>query len=433
MIYLASNGNREIKLCFDWFIDIIGNSEWERRKNNAKSFSDKVEGYRDYSALLSNRFIPKYDIAGWYLYQIFCFLDNPLKYDLAQGGRIIPIFKRIGQDINGIKKLKFVEERLKRALSETSQEIDSCLFEILVANAYQKCGWNEVIFLPENTTHKTCYILAKRSKYELYIECKRKSKISDYSARERQKWLKLFKPISDFLKNEEKSIILEITFHEEIHKLPSDYLEKVLLPKIPLSVSGILVDNNICTIKARKPYFDRLKKHLFNYKVRRDSPLLLYLLFGYNQYHKGITYGVYCKLDVQFPNYINYLRWGYAAIWYCDSENALFKKASDIKKQFAEAVNQLPSNLPASVHFGIEVYDGELVELIRFKKIIYTLFNFDTKKRDVQWLYFHMFRFTVPPDKNWEVFEDCIYFSKSTSSNNYLLDEKVLIAEEKVL
>jgi hypothetical protein len=428
---MAGIDDREIKSSFDWFVQLLGEEEWKKRKQRAMSFYDEIRREPSYSTIQKS-FIPTSDISGWYLYLVFCYLYDTSRYDLPQGGRVVPLFKRIGRDINGIKKIKGIEERLRRALSVASQEIDSCLFEILVANVYMRNGWNDIAFLPEKPPHKTADILAKKKGSELYIECKRKSKISDYSVEEKRRWLALFKPVSSFLKEKRKSIILDITFHEELCKLPSDYLEKVLLPKISLSIPGVLIDNEICTIRAREVYLQRLKEHLEKYSVRLDGPLLPHLLFGYGEFYKGITYGIYTKPHPIQPNYIDEVEWGYAAIWHCDSEKAIFKKARSIKDQFSSAIDQLPKGLPSSVHFGIEVYDGELVEALRFKRIISDLYNFDAKGKDAQYLYFHMLAFTVPPDANWDVHEDCIFFRKPGATPDYLLEDQFLLADEEL-
>ena len=364
------------------------------------------------------------------MYLVYSYLYDMPTYDLAQGARVIPVFKRIGRDIHYIKQIKDVETRLRRALAKASREIDSCLFEILIANSYKKNGWEEVAFVSEESSKKTCDFYARKPGHEIYVECKRKSKLSDYSIKEKAKWLNLFEPVASCLRNEKKSIVLEIIFHEELTKLPNDYLAKVLLPKIPLLIPGVLVDDKICTIHVRNTQLSKTSEHLKKNYVRLDGPLLYHLLFDYTDYYKGITSGIYMRPHSMMPNYVDDIEWGYAAIWNCDSAEALFKKARSIKDLLYDAVEQMPNGRRSSVHLGMESYDGEQVEEVRLKRILSDVNNLYTEGK-VDFLYLHFLAFTVPVDGNWDVREDCIILKKPLASVDYLLKDRLVIAEEE--
>ncbi len=128
----------------------------------------------------------KDDQIGWYLYLVEMYLKQPHKYEFFQGARVIPIFKRFGQDFEMLMQIEGIRKKVKNLIKVRKSEADAMLFEILTALVWVRNGWN-VSFLEESKTGKMPDLYAKKDDREFYIECKRQMKTSDYTYRETKK------------------------------------------------------------------------------------------------------------------------------------------------------------------------------------------------------------------------------------------------------
>jgi hypothetical protein len=116
-------------------------------------------------------------------------------------------------------------------------------------------------------------------------------------------------------------------------------------------------------------------------------------------------------------------------LWSCDAPEALRAKAQHFKRQLVEAVDQLPSGMPSAFHLGFEAYDGEGVEMIRYKRLKDEMMaGFDPRDKHLEAVYCHLFGFESTPTENWAVNETCSYWIRNPSSTAYLLEPILLLA-----
>lgn len=106
--------------------------------------------------------------------------------------------------------------------------------------------------------------------------------------------------------------------------------------------------------------------------------------------------------------YVENIRWAAGAYWHCDAERAYEKKARDIRRHLADAVEQLPASGHGVIHVGLETFDGELVEAERFLRILNTATRFNPNGKDLRWIYCHLYEAYAPPDREW-YFDETIY------------------------
>ena len=98
---------------------------------------------------------------AWYLYLVDTALRDPLKYEPIQGARVLPIFKRLGTDLDLLKRIGGVDERVQRLLGGERAQLDGGLFELLVALLWKRTGYPIVEFIPERPPGKSPDILAR--------------------------------------------------------------------------------------------------------------------------------------------------------------------------------------------------------------------------------------------------------------------------------
>jgi len=101
-----------------------------------------------------------------------------------------------------------------------------------------------------------------------------------------------------------------------------------------------------------------------------------------------------------------------------------------MKNELAEAIEQFPLSKPGALHWGIELYDGEMVGREMYSKTLDTVKNFDMRQKDVRWIYAHIFEFWVPPEGQCEVEEKCHWYAKDDAAATEALNPCCLVVPE---
>lgn len=426
---MQNTNNPDLKRAFEWFLSFIKPDEWSSRKEAIEKHLEKIhtpqtslEKTKNYESISFHN-----DKIGWYLYLVEMILTEPEKYEPIQGARVVPIFERLGTNLEILQHIGGIEEKVKKILSFNTRNIpepDSALFEILVALLWKKNGWDSVSFIPEAPPEKRADIKAVSGDIEWFIECKRLNGSSEYSNKERKKWLKMWSYLRDYLIEKKMLVIFDIVFHVELDTLPDNFLVRELESKLPLLSSP-------CTIISDKQWevsfdtlnLDKAKKYLEKFHVKMPSNQLAELIAGrHHDYNRGFTHVVHGKTgrfgkEKVNNKYLTTMDFAACAIWHCDSDTSIRKKARNISKRLGDAVDQLPVNKNSVVHIGLETLDGVLVEEKRYKRIFDTVQKFDSDGKDLQWIYCHLFQSYAPPEQDWVIDETVYYFSQEDTIN----------------
>lgn len=432
----ANYEDPDISAAFEWIISFMSPGHWNSRKNKI------LMGTANY--LNSNPFeaseISKaqlvsidYDVIGWYLYLMDMLLNDITKYEPVHGSRVAPIFLRLGQELDTVKKITGIDSKVKRLLKNEKFQADSIFFEILTAVTWIKNGWC-VGFITEDTNGKSPDLLAEKEGEEWHIECKR-LKGSDYSSNERIKWLKMLSYISTALLAYD--IVLDVVFHVELDSLDDRFLEAELKGKLPfINGNGVIIANDIWDVSISFVDFDLIDKHLAKFLVKEFSPQVQYLIAGKKEFVNSFTCGLlgqYVNFDESTANsrYITQIDKAYGAYWRCDAQEAIDAKAKDIRRQLKSAAEQLPDGKNAAIHVGIETFDGADVEQQRFEKIFKTIGDFESGSKNLRRIYCNFLQSYAPPESCWVFDETSNWFSVDLDGENYPLRRKFLILPEE--
>jgi len=371
----------------------------------------------------------KEDQIGWYIYLMTCLTEEITKYEPYQGARIAPIFKRIGADLHLIKQIGGIEDKVKKMLKSGKNEADSGLFEILCALMWTRNGW-DVSFIPESS-QKTPELKAVKDGELWFIECKRFSQRSAYSIKEQNAWLAILSHVTQFLLMH--NLILEVTFHKEIHTLAETILLDLLLVRPEAANGNMKISNAEYTLKISKINIVQINKHLEKYHVKSGSPFLRELIGG-NPVSTGFSTGLFAKYGsfgpiAGFNQYIMHISNGYAVDWKCDAPEAIASKARDIFHHLKEANDQHATGVNAVIHIGIETLDGSEVEMERFEKILHTTAIFDKGSTGLNMVYCHFFQSYALPNVHFTLDETKVGFAEQSFKRN-LLEKTFLINTE---
>lgn len=400
--------DEDIITAYEWFKSYLSQSDWLKKKNAIESYLSKGLQPIDFSESIANGIciVIDDDRMGWYLYLVYTYIYERHKYEYFQGARILPIFKRLGKNIDFVKSIEGIDKKVRDLLRKRSSEADAILFEILTGLLWAVNGWN-VTILDENQgeSGKVPDFLMTKGDEQWQVECKRQSKTADYTYRETQKRLMLINEIKELLLD--NNILLDITFHVELKSLPDNYLKDLLVNIITgIDDSGSVISNTEVDIKISKIDTIKINKHLENYYVKNHSPQLLELIAGRAVDHSGFTSGVKGALfflgEGNVNNsYISEIVNVFGVQCYCDAEASIMAKARDVKKQIYSAIKQFDSKVGSIIHIGMETFDGPKVERARLEKIMDTMENFNTEDNSLCWIYYHYFQSYTRSDREW--------------------------------
>lgn len=426
--------DKDVKQSWKWFMSFISPASWQRRRTVIENrldvrFKDNEQSSK---SLTDGTLIAmKDDVIGWYLYLVDVLINEPHKYEYFQGARVIPLFKRMGANLEILKSINGIDKRVKDLLKKRRNEADALLFEILTALLWTMNGY-EVTFIDE-ANNKTPDLIARKDGREWQIECKRQSKTSNYTYKETEKRQKMLSHIRDILID--KGILLDINFHVELVDLPDTFLKDLLSSKINLAIPGKIVSNEQVDIDLTYVVMDRVKNHLAKYYVKHNSPMLNKLIGGKPVDNKAFSCGVlgdFFRVGEGDVNnlYVSDISKAFGVYWNCDAKEALWSKARDIKSQLRKAMNQFDPENTSVVHIGLETFDGPIVENIREDKIGHTIQDIDTSETCLEWVFCHFFQAYSPHDRDWVFDETVSKFPSHSEAESPLNITHLVIPEE---
>jgi hypothetical protein len=407
------NQDTDVLKSWTWFMSLLSDEEWQERKLaiEQKITIEEKTGepffeFLDKGTLL----VINDDQIGWYLYLVEMFLREPHKYEFFQGARVIPIFKRLGQDFDLLMNIPGIKKKVENLIWVRKSEADPMLFEILTALAWVRNGWL-VSFLKESKTGKMPDLFAKKADREFYIECKRQRKTSDYTYRETKKRQVMISYLNKKLLI--KNILLDIIFHVELESLDDTYLRDLLYDKLEsVKKTCKITDAGIVDIDVSFVDINGINGHLKKTWVKYQSPQLNLLIGRKAPDNMSFTAGIYGNFirvgdGVVNNQYVHKINRAYGVFWRCDAEESISAKARDIKKQLFSALEQFKPNQNVVVHIGMETFDGSEVELKRLLKITDTLGKIELNAKNLKWAYCHFFQSYSTPDEIW-VFDETV-------------------------
>lgn len=408
---MADLRDRDVEAAIRWFLDGLSPDEWEKRSAATHTYIQRFTDASELSKIsLSDeraRVAHFADWISWYLYlgEAYCSHD-PCRYDYSQGARVIPFLKGIGRNLEYLCAVKGVEDRRRVALLTKRNDPDSAIFELLVAASYVRNGWKRVEFLPEHCSQKSPDILADSGRRQLFVECKRLEKTSAYSTRERQKWLAMWEPLSEFLKQSKLPVVLEIMFHAELEGLPVGLLRDLLIPKLRFCLpEGTIVDNTELTVKMRCVDYEAIANRFKENRIAYGSPAFIFSLFGEFDCKAGYAQVVQLAGDSLHFSYADEVLFFAGAKWTCDSPSAAEKKARHVKRHLARGYEQIPLHSEGVVHIGIESVDSPTVRHLQSLKNSEVIREFHSGDKNAYWTYLHIFDPRMSPTCLWEFYE----------------------------
>jgi hypothetical protein len=382
----------------EWFKGFMTEAEWKsRRLAAAKRLYDAALGRLD--AGDKGRFFAEGDTLGWYLFLAEAFLDHVWNYEPTYGSRVVPVFAAIGRDLELLRQIDGLNDRVRRLVGPERRQPNGGLFELLVAAAYRRAG-GAVAFLPERPgrakTHDMDVSLHGRT---WAVECKR-METGNYGEQERARVRELWGPSAAGLSKEERSTFCNTSFKVTTNVVPNDYLTRKTHQWLASGLPSLLWDDEVSRGVIGDLDLDRLREVLIDNNVLVASSRIHELLTGRYVRHANYVQALRIK-PAHNPRYVDDCDLAVLLRWESLAPEAVDNKARDILRKLAEANSQLPNDRPGIVHVGFEAVEGDAVERARYQKILASTARFDPGAKHLEYVYCHYFVPESPPDQAW--------------------------------
>jgi hypothetical protein len=411
----------------------MGKEEWDRRFTNISNYHITLKTKpillnekpnKRGKTFISQQYLCQ-DLSMWYLYNIHNYIHNPSICDLGLIARTIPKVLRIAEALHLLKMQNGFKSKMDYLLREKCKEIENIFFEILVANLYLRNKAKNVDFLFAKSKKLADLLVSFNNNGELYIECKRKAKESEYARKERENWYTQYLPVQEYLKNNKISLVLKITFHNEINSYEDDFLYNIVLPYLKSTSIGILINTDQIRVEFYNPLFENIN----NGTIWKDySPSFTQELFGFNDDKYGITSCFLSKRESPLSDYIYDVIFACAGLWFCDSPEAIEKKSLSFKRYICEGIGQIPYDKNGVLHICYESYEGSMVEKLNFDRTYLDLTDLKVQNKKIHFVYIHNLRLMWPPNKNWDVEETVYPFSSDYTNYEYSIEVPHIVA-----
>lgn len=419
----------ELMLAVAWLKSFVPHRDMKRRLDAAKDFLVAArEKMRE--GVQVPLFDPA-DTAAWYILQAETFASDRAFWTPEGVMRAVPYLTRIGKELPLLLSVKDVEERGSRLMLAGRRQPDSGIYELLVALAYRRGGWNRVEFVPETPGRgRTPDLNVYRPRSKWAVECKRLVP-SPYAAREKVRGSKLAEAIHTLSLEAGESFIVEVAYKVELAEVPDEYLVAHVQSAVEKR-SSLRWDDEIASGRVRPVNWPLTRRVLQDDYVYFGSSRMIELLAGRYAHDADHSMAAKWRPWLDRPEYADAIYHASVVTWWSGSGVAVKQKARHFRKILADAEGQLPSDRPGVIHIGIESYAGSHVDLRRHLSNRFQTRFFQPNNSRLRWVYGNYFvpEATTRKDESWAITETMVPYKVGTHRTRWPLPDHMLVSPE---
>jgi hypothetical protein len=390
--------NPDVRRAVEWLRSFIEPAEWRRRRLAAaqRVYQLIINGAEPGTA---GRFFDEKDSFAYHLFLAEASIDHVWNYDPVFGSRVVPVFAAIGRNLDLLKEVGAIADRIERMVGAERAQPNGPFFELLVAAAYGRAG-GTVEFVPEQRGGPRTHDMDVRLHGRDYaIECKR-MEVSEFGERERTRVRALWGPSAAHLASIMCSTLAQVEFRVPVADLPDNYLTHRTKAWQLSSYEDFEWEDEHGRGRIERLDLGPLQKELENSMILNGSTRLAELLTGRYKRHQSMI----SSLRIQFadnPRYIAECDYATILEWTPLAPASISGRARDVLRKVADGLGQLPLDRPGVIHVGFEAVEGDNVEALRYERIGASMADFDPGERPLEYVYTHFLAPESPPDQGW--------------------------------
>ncbi|SIO02263.1 hypothetical protein SAMN05443247_01456 [Bradyrhizobium erythrophlei] len=416
-------------LAVAWLKSFVPNKEMARRLDAAKAYLVAARE-RMRQGIEAPLFDPA-DTAAWYILQAETFATDRAYWTPEGVMRVVPFLTRIGKELPLLLSVEGVEERAARMMLSERRQPDGCIYELLVALAYRRGGWDRVEFVPEMPGRgrtPDLHVFRPRSRWA--VECKRLAP-SLYAAREKLRGIEIAQRIHALCLEMSESIVVEVQYKVELADVPDDYLTAHVRSAIARR-SSTPWEDGIAAGRVRPVDWPLARKVLAKDDVYFGGSRMVELLVGYYIHAADHSMAAKWRPAPSRPAYAEAVYQASVVSWRSLSDEAVRQKARHFRRTLANAEDQLPPDRPGVIHVGIETYAGVDVDFTRHLFNTLEARSFSAKKSRLRWVYANHFvpEATTRKDESWAITETMVPYKIGSHRTRWPLPGHMLVSPE---
>ena len=342
-----------------------------------------------------------------YLAQAKALTTDTRGYDLVLGSKVIPYFKRIGTDLELLRTIDGVDQRVARLFTNESATPDDCLLELLVALAYRRHGF-DVALLPENPgVSRTPDILAERTGLSLFAECKR-VRPGEYQLRERARVQQMWRLCVPEIERHRLSVFVDVEFKSEPESISDDALFHLVRRAVRAPAEEHSIDSTDLAATIRPARIDVLRDRLSREYVLANSTQFARLLTGLDRPRANTISVAGYRPHREDNRYMDEVDIASLMQWSCTAERSLEAKSRHVLSRLARANRQLPEGHNGAVHIAMDVInDIEASDRQHYKNLA-AIDGFDRERTGLSWVYLNYFLPEISEQEAWSIVETAV-------------------------
>ncbi|MEM7683300.1 MAG: hypothetical protein AAF293_00645 [Pseudomonadota bacterium] len=413
----------------EWLKGLVPAAEMQRRVDRVREAFEAA--WRRRAAGETVELYNSRDTAAWYVFQAESYATDRRYWVPEECVRIAPSFARLGLELDKLRGIYGSEDRAARMMVADRGQPDGAIYELLVALAYKRRGWSRVEFVPEERgIRRTHDLNVFRRSSRWAVECKRTS-LSSYARRERDLGRSLAAPVHQLCSAFDRSVIVEVLYHEELNLIPDGYLEERVATAIDGRTQGCWRDE-LSVGRARDIDWALAHNVLSRDYVYYGSSRMIELLVGEYRHNAEHSMAARWRPAPERPTYADAVYQASVVSWWSLSEEAEARKARHFRSVLANAEGQLPDDRPGCVHIGVESIGGHGVDARRHILNLLEAHFFGLKGSRLRWVYVNHFvpELTTAPDESWAVTETMAPYRVGSHNTRWPLPGHLLISPE---
>lgn len=347
-----------------------------------------------------------------YLIGAQTFLNQPCQYyDIFRACRHVIFIQHLNSALETVTdKVKKYEPKLERLIEATDYDaFEAILFEVVIASNYAlHPEIVEVSFIEEEKRGQTPDIQAISKHAELFIECKKFDRSSDFVPELRNAVREKTLPSIEKFIELQQSAVIEISFHIDPQFISADEICGACVEALRKKTLIINKDFNV-NVKALS--YRQLKDYALY-----PSPKYYWERYGFRE--KSEWSGIVCSMNARPANYIeddkvsklgvstwlDDVVWECAVKWKVTDDKIIWRQKRLAFNRLFKGLNQLKTKSPNSIlHAWIE-RDHSLGN--RQNELLDFLYRLATNAKDVfAWIIFNETALEVSPKGHFDLIE----------------------------
>ncbi|MEK0386323.1 hypothetical protein [Burkholderia pseudomallei] len=261
-------------------------------------------------------------------------LANDLSYDMFAGASLIPQIARLAERIDVLSHIPGAMKRIKSLWRGSSKEVDSTIFELLVAAGCAVKGRSVEFLDPGSgkTPDLRCH-----DPYPLVIECKRKRVLTEYEITEERAMRDLFRKLEVGARKAGMWGTFSVHLSVEWRNTPADEVVACLLR---LRFAGESA-KNVTYEWGDVAYMESPRNVAIGGNTPMYSPAMLQAVFGWNS-DLAEWDGLACRIGNYGESIVDLAEEPVGLLWVNSSEQAIKKRSWGPMATLSEAIEQIP-------------------------------------------------------------------------------------------